>query len=517
MKKISILIILLLIASMLSLSVFAAQSATVTVSASNSSLSSGDTFTVSIDFPTIANCIAGGFMFEYDTDVFEYVSGKATVTGFSAAGVSTANGNLAGYFMGNSATVEGSVFQITLKVKDSAPVGNYTVSGVANIVTETNGVQEKVSCTVSNAKIAVVPKHVCTPGDVVIENMNDSTWQAVGTYDEVIYCTGCNKEISRVTKKALLNPFYNNAMELSSKLTLHVVIKINTLGFNNDMDAVKASGYYAVVTRIDEDGKPVETTIPASAWESHTKERMRIPYDSWNPTQMADVLEIVLYNDQNEAISVAYETSVRAVAMNEIKQAIAAGNLADYATMLVDMLNYGAASQKRFTYNEDDYANALLTEEMKGYATQEVVYSAKKDNSGAAVYQSTAMELGSRVELQLVLWNDAFGVDLSQVVAEISYTTFKGQLVTKTVDGGDFSGHTVKNGRERSKLIIDWLDIPDCKQDVTIIFKDLQGNVISTVTESMISAIGTYLGAYPDVELYPAMIKFINSAYARFS
>ena len=119
--------------------------------------------------------------------------------------------------------------------------------------------------------------------------------------------------------------------------------------------------------------------------------------------------------------------------------------------------------------------------------------------------------------MNLVLWNDAFGVDLSQVEAEISYYTYNGILVQKTVSGANFKEHTSKNGRARSKLVIDWLDIPDCKADVTIVFKDLEGNEIATITESMLSALGTYMEALPNVELYPALIKFINSAYARFS
>ena len=320
-------------------------------------------------------------------------------------------------------------------------------------------------------------------------------------------------------KAAALNPFYNNAMELSSQLTLHIIIKVNTLGFNNDMEAIKASGYYAVVTRIDENGNPVETKVPASEWLNHTNQRMKIPFSNWSPLHMADALEVAIYNNNDEKISVELETSVRAIAMDEIQKGINAGNLADYVTMLVDMLNYGAASQSRFTYNTDDLANSKLTDEMKGYATPDTVYGAKKDNSGVAIYQSTAMELGSRVEMNLILWNDAFGVSLDEVEVEVTYYTNKGVLQQKTLSGKDgcFLEHNPKNGRARSKLVINWLDIPDCKQDVTIVFKDSDGNVIATITESMQAAVGTYKEALPDIQLYPALIKFINSAYARFN
>ena len=556
MKKLSILIVLLTVISLLAVSIYAAEAATFTVTASENTVHPGDTVTVTVSVTSVEDCTTGGFMFDYNEDVFEYVDGQALVSGYTTAGISTAAGNLAGYFMGDKAqTVEGGLFEITLKVKDNAAYGDYIITGTPNLTTST----ETVSCSVSTATVTVACDHTnnytdngdgthtatcsacgnavteahtfidgtCScgateqckhkPGEAVIENMVESTWSTVGSYDEVIYCGVCGDELGRESKEALLDPFYNNAMELSSQLTLHIIIKVNTLGFNNDMDAIKASGYYAVITRIDQNGNPVETTIPAGDWLNHTSQRMKIPFSNWSPLHMADALEVAIYNNNGEKISVELETSVRAIAMDEIQKAINAGGLEDYATMLVDMLNYGAASQTRFTYNTDDLANSTLTDEMKGYATPDTVYTAKKDNSGVAIYQSTAMELGSRVEMNLILWNDAFGVDLSQVVAEVSYYNNKGVLKQQTVSGADFLEHTPKNGRARSKMVINWLDIPDCKQDVTIVFKDLAGNEIATITESMQSAIGTYMEALPNVELYPALIKFINSAYARFS
>ena len=511
MKKFSILVTLLLIIGMLTVSAFAAQTATVTVSTSSTTVHNGDTFTVTVDVSSVENCIAGGFMFNYNTDVFEYVSGSALVEGFTAAGVSTTNGNLAGYFMGNTANIQGSVFQITLKVKDNAALGNYTISGAANLVSKVAGVEEAVSCTVTAATIAITDAHECVPSDVVIENMVESTWDKVGTYDEVTYCAGCGEELSRVTKDAPLNPFYSNGMELNCQLTLNFVIKYDTLPFNS-IAAINASGYYAVVTRIDAAGNRNDTTIPASAWQGHTKNRMRIPYSDWAPKQMTDALEIAIYDNNGEKISVVYETSVRGIAMSEIEQYIAIGGYDSYVTLLVDMLNYGTASQNNFGYNTGDCANALLPDEWKAYATPDVSYGARKDNSGVAFYQSTAFALESRVEMQLVLTNN-FGVDRSQVVAEISYTTRTGKLVEKTVSGADFMPHT----KGRFKLIIDWMDIPDCQQNVTIVFKDINGNELGTVTESVMSALGYYSELVPNDALYPAMIKFINSATAYFA
>ena len=356
-----------------------------------------------------------------------------------------------------------------------------------------------------------IEQHDCTPGDVLIENLLESTWDSVGRYDEVTYCTICGEELSRETKAALLNPFYSNAMELNCQLTLNFVIKWDTLPVTGG-NAIKESGYYAIVTRTDANGSRVETVIPASDWQTHTKNRMRIPFSDWAPKQMSDALEVVIYNNNDEQISVAYETSVRAIAMSELEQYIALGGYDTYVTLLVDMLNYGAESQNNFKYNTSDLANALLPDAWKAYATPDVSYGARKDNSSVGFYQSTAFALESRVEMQLILTNN-FGVDRSQVVAEVSYTTRTGKLIKQTVDGADFVTHT----KGRFKLVIDWMDIPDCQQDVTIVFKDTNGNELATVTESVMSALGYYSELLSNDPLYPALIKFINAATAYFA
>ena len=39
------------------------------------------------------------------------------------------------------------------------------------------------------------PLHVCTPAATVIENKVDATCENEGSYDEVVYCAGCDKEL----------------------------------------------------------------------------------------------------------------------------------------------------------------------------------------------------------------------------------------------------------------------------------------------------------------------------------
>ena len=154
MKKPGFIVILLLAAFILSTPTFATQNPTVTVSVSNEDIQCGETITVTVSSTSIKNCSAGGFLFEFDKSVFDYVSGKALVSNFSAAGISTSNDKIAGYFMGGEHTIQGDLFQITLKVRTDAKEGNYAISGTANIVTKAND-NQNITCSVESATVTV--------------------------------------------------------------------------------------------------------------------------------------------------------------------------------------------------------------------------------------------------------------------------------------------------------------------------------------------------------------------------
>ena len=154
MKKVAIWMILVLVAAMLAVPVLAAGSASMTVSASKDVVTQGDTFTVSVSVSKTENCATGGFLFQYDQNAFEYVKGSAKVGGFALSGISTANDKITGYFMstGGATTVEGTIFQITLKVKNAASAGTYTISGTPSLADQN---KENFSVSVNSITITV--------------------------------------------------------------------------------------------------------------------------------------------------------------------------------------------------------------------------------------------------------------------------------------------------------------------------------------------------------------------------
>lgn len=156
MKKFVLILACALLLCAFVFSVSAAQSATATVSASPNPVHPGDTFTITVSVTEVNDCNSAGFLFDFNKEVFEYVSGKpgSSLGGFFA-GVDVRAGNLAGYAMNSTAKVQGELFQITLKVKESAAFGTYTFGGTLSM----SAVDGAVACTTQSLQLAVVCNH----------------------------------------------------------------------------------------------------------------------------------------------------------------------------------------------------------------------------------------------------------------------------------------------------------------------------------------------------------------------
>ena len=332
MKKFSILVTLLLIVGMLTVSAFAAQTATVTVSTSSTTIHNGDTFTVTVDVSSVENCIAGGFMFNYNTDVFEYVSGSALVEGFTAADISTAAGNLAGFFMSEKAnTVQGSIFQITLKVKDNAALGNYTISGTANLVSKVAGVEEAVSCTVNAATITVADgldiRGVSRSKNLALEG-------TILVYANVAFMD------SAATKNA-------------EGLTKEYVMENGRLLFWS-MDDMPADADAALIGTETHCAEFDKTSVYGGIQEYYAYSH-GIPAKEYNDTIYYRTYIVV---DGEEYYGDIIEYSVVTYCENQLKKTTDKAN--KMKPLLAAMLNYGAAAQVQLKYKTDALANTCL-------------------------------------------------------------------------------------------------------------------------------------------------------------
>ena len=151
MKKILSVFLCLLLLAALATPVLAAQSAKMTVTASETKLKPGDKVTFTVSVTKVEKVKTGGFQFSFDKSVFSYESGKSlpALEGYMA-GVSTAADKVAGFFMNGKGALEGELFRITLKVRDDAAPGTYTVAGKPSLTAD-----GAVDCTVAEARVTV--------------------------------------------------------------------------------------------------------------------------------------------------------------------------------------------------------------------------------------------------------------------------------------------------------------------------------------------------------------------------
>lgn len=137
MRKIISVVLCLLLAASLAIFAFADGSVSFSVSPSVSTLERGGTVTLSVNCSSSAEATTYGMKFSYDTDVFELVDGNIDISADTL--VSSFQNGFA--FMFQDATAySGSVGTVTLKIKDDAPLGTYTISGAPSVKNGTDSV-----------------------------------------------------------------------------------------------------------------------------------------------------------------------------------------------------------------------------------------------------------------------------------------------------------------------------------------------------------------------------------------
>lgn len=113
-------------------------------------------------------------------------------------------------------------------------------------------------------------------------------------------------------------------------------------------------------------------------------------------------------------------------------------------TLLVDALNYGAAAQTYFEYNQENLVNEDLTEEQAALATAQnpAVTSCTEliKNEGATVsFKAVSLVLKDKVTFNYYLNLANYNGDIEDLELRISYTNAYGEEDTAVIDGSDFA------------------------------------------------------------------------------
>lgn len=154
MKKLFAAVLCLLLMSTLVLTVSAAGSAHMSLSASAGTVYPGDTLTITVKLSNDQPVSNGGIILKFDKNVFEITDGQCKVSGATVAKVDPAIGGGA-FALETDKVVSGTIFTINLKVKSSAAMGSYTISGSGSLQSASGS----ISCSVSGTTVKIGCKH----------------------------------------------------------------------------------------------------------------------------------------------------------------------------------------------------------------------------------------------------------------------------------------------------------------------------------------------------------------------
>ena len=328
------------------------------------------------------------------------------------------------------------------------------------------------------------------------EFLKDSTVTASASFAETNVAEGYkwveSDGVYTLEKVKLFN-IYNLTVSLDSSLALNIYY--NSANFTGEE-------YYAEIKRTKADGTDVITNIPYADWVTSGKNKA-IRYTGVAAKEMADRIAITIYNKDGIQVSETYETSLRDYAIGSLKQYSTNSAYAKYLPVYIDMLNYGAAAQKKFGYNLDNLANAD-TEEFQQYASQTPTIEDKEWQFDESLYSIT-VSLENTLEL-----NTYFKTVTEDMYAKYLYTTHAGTPIEETVCYDSFIKRWGKLG----------VAVPVAIADAATLITVTLYNGDDTVVGKVVYSIDGYLKGMMKTEeddIYPALTTFAASAKKAFA
>jgi hypothetical protein len=269
------------------------------------------------------------------------------------------------------------------------------------------------------------------------------------------------------------------------------------LAMNFFVDPVNLNGtdYYAVINFYTANGT-VTSTIPYAQWKTYGR-YLYVTLTGMAAKNMADKVDVAIYNGDGTQASQLWTDSVRSYVVRVLEK-----QTAEAKTMLVDMLNYGAAAQVMFNYNTEDLANNSLTEAQKAYGSTSATGTDERVK-GTGYYGSN---LKLEDQILLILYFNNINPDMYAIV---SFTDHYGKAHETRIEGSKFYAlNSTTYG-----VMVDELVVADGNQLVTVTVYDANGNEVASGVDSINSYAARQLGKDP---LYEMVMKFTNSAYAFF-
>ena len=257
-------------------------------------------------------------------------------------------------------------------------------------------------------------------------------------------------------------------------------------------------GDYVIITPKTADGKGTKLTRGNGLdWTVVTignEQYYAVEFSGLAAKQMTDEVSVQIFSKDGVALSPVFTTSIREYAMKRLNAAEAAP---EFKTLVINMLNYGAAAQKYFEYNEGNLANAGLGQ-TSGTVTFPDNYVPGKYLLGVSARFANTTSL---------IFKFSSSMAQEGMTAVFTYTNHYG--VDCTVNGAI----SVDNNDGNFVVELQALTLADARQVVTCTIYGADGETITEVQDS----IASYCGR-PTEEamktLANAYMKFADSSYA---
>lgn len=233
---------------------------------------------------------------------------------------------------------------------------------------------------------------------------NSSSDYKNGTQTRV--CSVCGEEETIEAPNTALLRRRGNALELESAVKLNVFIAKDTVDYYDEV--------YAEFKFANDDDEPKKVY----SYKSYNSTYYQFDFQGIAPQRMGDIIEVTFYGIKD---GVKYWGTTYSYKITDylVKQISTTSN-AEYKTMLVDLLYYGAACQTYQLYKMDSLMTDLLTEEQKACrSTEKLAYTNIKNASHETcenryVRFGTALRLYSAVEMAIAL-NISNNVDINDL------------------------------------------------------------------------------------------------------
>lgn len=142
MKKLIYILICVLLTAALTVTVFAAENAEMTLNTVKKSVNPGETVAFTVTLAAMEDCRSAGFKLSYDEAVFEFLDGSCSLKDTIISSFKDGTGV---FTYGDPVPVSGEIFEFRLKVKQGVAAGNYHITAKGSARNTDGAVATKVS------------------------------------------------------------------------------------------------------------------------------------------------------------------------------------------------------------------------------------------------------------------------------------------------------------------------------------------------------------------------------------